>query len=338
MGLLRFTAKAPIQPATFGLVFHAEADGPGTDGCSFWIERTRDRKGECTKRYCLAGESLESKPVVTRSFPDQLGAYEEDVQILLQGYTGCVLLQDKKVQIKFRLKSMCGSVAFYNTSREADVSFCRVAITALRRGPMEVTGILGNREKSMLGFSGKAAADKAATEERPGEGVHAEMAVGVSSPMASAAKSGMGKQDDSHFAGTCSTAVPTDTAAGTGFRSTDQESSMKAVSFRSTAPVGKGGGGGRSGPQGASRTWGQGQQFRGSPKARLHQSASDSILKKSGAICSGTSPNSTMMHTQPLALNPHKAEQQLMKEVSRRDLEKSNCKDFIPMPLTTFGA
>jgi hypothetical protein len=329
--LLRFKANASTDSGTFGFVFHAEADGPGTDGCSFWIERERARNGACTKRYCLAGDALESRAVVTRSFPDTPGEYEEDVQMLLQGYTGCVFLQDKKVQIKFRLKHMSGSIAFYNTSKEGDVSFTKVAITALRRGPMEVSGILGRREKSMLSMAAKT---KAASEERPGEAASAEMAVGLSSPMGAFAGYDTGKRDDSNLAGTFSTLAPTDTVVATGFRSTDQASS-RTVSFRATAPVGRSE---RSGPQGASRTWGQGQQFRGTTKGRMRQSGSDSVLRKSGAVCSGTLTASSTMHALPLALNPYRSEQKLMKEVGRRDFDKGSCQDFVAMPLQTRGA
>lgn len=162
--LLRYTCRASSQPATLGVVFHAEADGRGTDGCSFWIERQpRARNGDCLKTYCLSGDALESRPIVTRSFPDVPGQYEEEVQIYIQGYTGCIFLNGKKVQLKFRCKRMSGSVAFYNTSKDCDVSFARVSITALHRGPMEVAGILGQREQKLL-------ASKSATgaEERIG--------------------------------------------------------------------------------------------------------------------------------------------------------------------------
>merc|ERR1740117_2480685 len=62
--LLRFTVHSPC-PSTCGIVFHAEADGPGTDGTSFWIERRKTATGG-TRRYILSGEGLDSKPIVTR--------------------------------------------------------------------------------------------------------------------------------------------------------------------------------------------------------------------------------------------------------------------------------
>merc|ERR1712048_860403 len=99
----------------------------------------------------------------------------------------------------------------------------------------------------MLGLSGKAAADKAASEERPGEAVDAEAAIGIPSPTVGTFD---GKKDSKTMDSTFSTAAPTDTAVATGFRSTVQGSS-KTVSFRATAPVSKDSGGdlaGHSGP------------------------------------------------------------------------------------------
>jgi hypothetical protein len=325
--LLRFTAKAQDQPATFGVVFHAEADGSGTDGCSFWIERApRPRVGECTKRYCLAGDALESKPVITRNFPDTPGYHEEDVKVLIQGYNGCIFLQDKKVQIKFRLKNMSGSVAFFNTSKEADVSFAKAAITVLRRGPMEIAGILGNREKQMLATAARTT-EKATTKERLGEAVEAEAAVGLTGLIGGAADS----KKEIHQAGTNSStaAAPTGSVNASGVQSTSKggQSRSASVPFRATAPIGKVTGRERGGPPGASRTWGQGQPFRGA--ARLRQSGSDSVLRKSGAIGGGT---------MPLALNPHKSEQAFMRETNRRELEKGTCKDFISIPVHTWGS
>lgn len=150
--LLSFKVRSPI-PSTCGLVMHAEADGTGTDGASFWIER-RGGQGdkEALRRYVLAGDGLESKPVVTRSYPDPGSEFTEDVEVLMQGYSGAILLQNRQVQIRFRTKKGSGSIGFYNATKgdTDDVSFAGVRITALRRGPMEVAGVLGRRERAML--------------------------------------------------------------------------------------------------------------------------------------------------------------------------------------------
>jgi len=148
--LLKFKIRMPM-PATAGIVLHAEVDGLGTDGASFWIER-RDRGGQNTKRYLMSGEGLESKAIVTRSFPDDGGVLEEEIEVLMQGYSGTIFLQNRAVKINFKCKQGKGSIAFYNSTQgaeEDDVTFSGVRITAMRRGPMEIGGVLGRREISL---------------------------------------------------------------------------------------------------------------------------------------------------------------------------------------------
>jgi len=97
---------------------------------------------------------LESRPIVTRYFPDDGRDQEDEIEILMQGYSGCIMLQNRKVTLKFRCKHDKGSIAFYNSTQAErdDVHFSDVRITAMRRGPMEIGGTLGRRERSMLGF------------------------------------------------------------------------------------------------------------------------------------------------------------------------------------------
>lgn len=150
--LLQFTVSLPC-PGTAGLVLHAEQDGSGADGVSFWIERSVGRGGrQGNRRYMLAGDGLDSQPVATRGFPDSGENHEEFVEVLVQGYNGHVLLQDRKMRLSFRARSGRGSLAFYNSTQAEndDVHFNGVRITALRKGPLEISGTLGRREHSML--------------------------------------------------------------------------------------------------------------------------------------------------------------------------------------------
>jgi len=150
--LLKFKVEHP-SPSTWGLVLHAEADMGGSDGTSFWVERKPAGKyGEpATKRYLLSGEGLESRPIVTRSYPDDCNDQEEEVEVLMQGFSGAVMVQNRKVQLNFKTKKDRGCVAFYNSTQAErdDVHFSDVRITALRRGPMEIGGNLGQREQNL---------------------------------------------------------------------------------------------------------------------------------------------------------------------------------------------
>jgi len=150
--LLQFRVSLPY-PGTAGLVLHSEQDGTGADGVSFWIERRPGHGGrQGTRRYMLAGDGLDSQPVATRGFPDSGGAHEEFVEVLVQGYNGHVLLQDRKMRLSFRARSGRGCLAFYNSTQAEndDVHFSGVRVTALRKGPLEISGTLGRREHSLL--------------------------------------------------------------------------------------------------------------------------------------------------------------------------------------------
>lgn len=174
---MRFGVRSPC-PSTCGMVLHGEADGSGTDGISFWIERRPGRDGrQGTRTYLVSGEGLESKPIVTRPFADPGGDMEEEVEVLVQGYSGCIFVQDRKVQLKFRTKNDRGCVAFYNSTQgeKDDVTFFGVRVTALRRGPMEVGGTLSQREAALKrstekgrGLSAEAEAEEANQEVKRG--------------------------------------------------------------------------------------------------------------------------------------------------------------------------
>lgn len=152
---MKFTVSSNC-PSTWGIVLHAEADGSGTDGVSFWSERRKpfDEDEAPFRRYLVSGQGLDSRPIITKSFQDDGGRLEEEVEVMMQGYEGAILMRHRKMTLKFRMKHDRGSVAFYN-STQADVDevhFAGVRITALRRGPLEVAGMLGRVERSMLGL------------------------------------------------------------------------------------------------------------------------------------------------------------------------------------------
>lgn len=150
--LMKFSVHSYL-PSTAGFIFHAEADGSGLDGVSFWIERRKiPETGECFRRYVLAGDGLESKPIATRRYPDAEGEEIEEVEILVQGFSACIFLRNRKVQMKLRTKPGRGSICFYNSTKVTeegendDITFSDVRITALRRGPLEIDGTLRRRE------------------------------------------------------------------------------------------------------------------------------------------------------------------------------------------------
>mmetsp|Transcript_85312 Transcript_85312/g.275325 ORF Transcript_85312/g.275325 Transcript_85312/m.275325 type:complete len:385 (-) Transcript_85312:33-1187(-) len=334
-------------PCVCGIVLHSEVDGPGTDGASFWIERRPPSKegGEATKRYVLAGEGLDSKPIVTRSFPDPGGEAAEEVEVLMEGYEGSILLQNRKVSLRFRTKHNKGSVAFYNSTQgdNDDIHFGGIRITALRRGPLEIDGKLLKRERNLERFSEQDIMGQA--EE-------------VTSPMQAKSHSTSRTRDSQ------STMIPDFVAPR----------SHSTTSFGSFSRVAAGGGGGTPsefystmpsrGPQGSStmrqlasptgsvrssmKVGGRGAANKG----RLQMSMSDGALRKSGGVIGGASTTSGGMWDQPaksggmwdqpdkkqsrswvpLALNAPCGEQQLLKSISRRPVNpKKDCTDFIPM-------
>eukprot|EP00913_Durusdinium_trenchii_P027967 g26222.t2 len=166
--LMKFTVHAPC-PCTCGIVLHAEADFGGTDGASFWVERRKSEDGQGTKRYLLSGDGLDSRPIVTKQYPDSDSDSKEEIEVLMQGlaraggdgrfwgvvsgYNGVIMVQNRKVHLKFKCRRNKGSIAFYNSTQSDrdDVHFADVRITAIQRGPMEVAGWLGQRERQLLG-------------------------------------------------------------------------------------------------------------------------------------------------------------------------------------------
>lgn len=134
--LLRFNVRC-AYPSVVGLVVHSEVDSRGTEGISFWMER--DAAGN--RQYFLGGDDLESAPVVTRSFKSEASNITEEIEVLVQGFTGCIFLQERKVRIRFRCRRNFGSIAFYNSTKavepgEGEVHFSDVKVTALQ-GPLE---------------------------------------------------------------------------------------------------------------------------------------------------------------------------------------------------------
>jgi hypothetical protein len=337
--LLRFKAHSKCVPSTFGIVFHAEADGTGTDGVSFWVERKagRNKDDPPNKRYVLAGDALESKPIVTRTYDVKPGETCEDVEMLMQGYHGCIMLQDRKVRINFRMKHQSGSVAFYNTTKNDndvrnDVFFGGVTITALRRGPLEVGGILARRERRMLGFNGKVGADLAA-EELAGEADAAETAMMAGSDDHVFAATAKGSSGGNPFAGgpDVTHVPPADSQSrSVGFLENSPARSSELPALRATAPSGATQFNAALERGAQTQLWAGGRRGQSN---RLRQSASEGVLKRKGGA-SATKMGSTMGGGDwlPLARNAPAGEQKLLKDTYRRDMEKSTaCTDFIAM-------
>lgn len=310
------------SPATGGLMFHAEADGPGTDGVSFWMERRLGKDGEPgTKRYLMAGDGMDTKPVVTRKFPDAAGEDIEDVEVLVQGYQACVLLQNRRVQIRCRTKTARGSIAFFNSTQAAeeggpdDFHFSGVRVTALRRGPLEVDGMLGRRERALL----------EPPQQEDQEDVDADDA------MLGADSTKVG----GHTASFASTAIP-DSPAMSQFTRTMGTTLYKTASpkgFRKTAPGGK-----QSQRSSSSATRWSGENL-AATQPRLRHNVSDSALRSSGVALCGLSPASKMRGSSgqwvPLALNPAASQQQFLRDAAKGKKPVRNpsnaCQDFIPM-------
>merc|ERR1719337_431050 len=103
----------------------------------------------------LAGDGLESRPLATRRYPDPGGEAVEDVEVLVQGFTTVIFVRNRQVQIRCRTKASRGSICFFNSTKTTedglreDVHFSNCRITALRRGPLEVSGRLGRRERAL---------------------------------------------------------------------------------------------------------------------------------------------------------------------------------------------
>lgn len=334
--LLKFNICSEMS-STAGMIFHSEADGPGIDGVSFWIER-RMVNGEMTRRYVLAGDGLESKPLATRKYPDPGGDSVEDVEVLVQGFTAVIFVRDRKVQIRARMKSSRGSICFFNSTKATedglhdDVHFSNCRITALRRGPLEVGGNLARRERAlnappeaaapeeaMLEPDGMAMADFVGDEEKAG-GFHESVA--TTAAPESPGNSMQLKSGATTFYKTASPSPSTKLAANGGFRNT----STTRGAFGKSGPPGQM----KSSAMFSGRSLGQ---------TRMRPSMSDSALRKSGSALCGLSPASQVRgfggdEWLPLAMNPPKSEQQFIREHAIRPLPASRtntCQDFIKM-------
>mmetsp|Transcript_160060 Transcript_160060/g.292175 ORF Transcript_160060/g.292175 Transcript_160060/m.292175 type:complete len:374 (+) Transcript_160060:106-1227(+) len=329
--LLSFRLYSP-SPSTGGLIFHSEEDGTGVDGVSFWIERrapVRDEPGP-TKKYCLVGDGLESKPVSTRKFPDTSRETVEDIEVLVQGYQACILLQNRKVQIRCRIKHSRGSIAFFNSTKvvdgePSDLHFSGCRVTALRRGPLEVSGVLGRRER-LLKEPPQPQQEEELEEVEAGD---MTMLAGAESP-----------KGGGHTASFASTALP-ESPTVSQFSRTDGTTLYNASSPTAASPKGlrKTDPGRKHIARSASTTnrWNSGTMAATQP--RLRHVASDSTLRRSGGALCGLTPASTLRgsdnHWVPLALNAGTSEQQILKAQmkSKRPLGSPQhaCKDFIKM-------
>lgn len=321
--LLRFNMHSEL-PSTAGLIFHTEADGFGIDGISFWIERREGTDGgEGSRRYVLAGDGLESKPLATRRYPDPGGDSSEDVEVLVQGFTAVIFVRNRTVQIRCRMKPSRGSICFFNSTKATadglreDVHFSNVRITALRRGPLEVAGMLARREKWLkepapaeelgaldpLNADGSVVFGDDGEEKGGGGGFHDSVATTV--PPESPGNS-------THLA------KPGAAAGGTFYKTSSSK------------------GGFRGSPGMANST----AMFSGrsAGPARLRSTLSDSALRKSGSALCGLSPATKARgfgdEWVPLAMNPPKSEQSFVREHAIKPLPASRtntCQDFIKM-------
>eukprot|EP00441_Pelagodinium_beii_P014674 CAMPEP_0197663990 /NCGR_PEP_ID=MMETSP1338-20131121/58361_1 /TAXON_ID=43686 ORGANISM="Pelagodinium beii, Strain RCC1491" /NCGR_SAMPLE_ID=MMETSP1338 /ASSEMBLY_ACC=CAM_ASM_000754 /LENGTH=334 /DNA_ID=CAMNT_0043242537 /DNA_START=61 /DNA_END=1065 /DNA_ORIENTATION=- len=293
--LLKFKINYPC-PCTCGIVLHAEADFGGTDGTSFWIERRVDADGVATKRYLLSGEGLESRPIVTRQYSDNGKDNEDEVEVLMQGYTGCIMVQNRKVQLKFRTKHDKGSIAFYNSTvsdGKDDIHFSGVRITAMRRGPMEIGGTLGKRERGMIGLDSVAQEMSTAAEDEDFVGAHGDD-IGASpeaSEMANASRT---------------------TPSG-------QAKSGQASQQASTWSSGKGGGRQSRSQHGSSSV--------------LQRSASEGIMRRTSGM-RGSRTSGKGGRWVAIATNAPASEKQLIKDsMPPKKITDNSCQDFISMPL-----
>mmetsp|Transcript_72519 Transcript_72519/g.172915 ORF Transcript_72519/g.172915 Transcript_72519/m.172915 type:complete len:362 (-) Transcript_72519:109-1194(-) len=315
--LLTFTMHTTF-PSTCGLAFHSEADGSGIDGVSFWVERSV-RAGRNEKRFCLAGEGLESNPVITRPFEDSGEDLAEDVEVMVQGCTGSILLHNRKVHLRFRCKQGRGSIAFYNTSQgedPPDAHFSSVRVTALRRGPLEVGGILGRREQDL---HREAASGTIAALDMDRSGAEA-------APMVH-----FGEEEASH------SFLPSPQASPhAGPSSPKAYSSLQgsSIGFRDTLTR----------PSHTSQPLVVKVNRRQPPKARLRSVASDGALRRSGGSLLGMpvggSPSVTSTRTAqskgtqhtlwvPLAQNAPASEMELVRSGSSMKQSDQACQDFI---------
>lgn len=338
--LLKLRLHSPC-PATAGMVLHAEVEGPGTDGASFWMERRAPAKGseEGTKRYMVAGDGLDSKPIVTRAFPDPGGEVAEDIEILMEGYQGTIFLQDRKVQLRFRTKHNKGSLAFYNSTQgdNDDVHFGNVRITALRRGPLEVSGALLDREQKLNRFA----------EEGKMFGSPQASSIAASTSPMRPAKGGFNSSSLMQTQGSVGSTAAPDSIGLPRMNSTTTlcgGNTWSAADLGSPTEL-------RSTMSGRSPVGGRSTQFgRLAPKSRMQLSASEGALNKSGTLLGrsgqgiASPPSRSFGETRgarsggknqkwlPLTTNAPAGEQELLKSISQKPNRSVRaCVDFIPL-------
>lgn len=340
--LLRFSISSDL-PSTAGMIFHAEADGPGMDGASFWIERRQDKDGQLTRRYVLAGEGLESKPLATRKYPDPGGEASEEVEVLVQGFTTVIFVRNRQVQIRCRTKNSRGSICFFNSTKgtdtgsQDDVHFSHCRITALRRGPLEISGVLGRRERALNEprpvpeLEDSAALDPLQADgsivygdgEEPEKSVIHQESVATTAPDSPAISTYLSKSGAA-------------TAAGTFFKPENSSPGMtRGAGFRPSATTTRGGFAKFGSPNLTSSSMFSGGSHRSPGKMR--SSFSDSALRKSGVALCGLSPAAKMRGFAgddwvPLSSNPPRSEQKFVHEYAIRPSASSRaCQDFIKM-------
>lgn len=268
-------------PSTAGLVLHAEADGSGADGTSFWIERRMGKKEQDkpTRRYMVAGDGLESKPIVTRAFSDDGSEFSEDVEVLVEGYAAVIFLQERKVKLGIRMHSGRGCIAFFNSTQAEfdDVHFSGVRITAMRKGPMEISGALGKREQRIMGTDDDQDDEADAMAASTGRitwspQVRNDSLTATSTQLLSASQ----VKGTRSGQWTASTFLPDSTVVGSGSHRT-------SGSFGSRT--------GRSGHRGQSGGASMNKTAPVSPG--MMRGTSESALKRNGGVISGLSPAST---------------------------------------------
>lgn len=319
------------------MIFHAEADGPGIEGVSFWMERRIQPDGSLTRRYMLAGDGLESKPLATKQYPDPGGEFSEDIEMLVQGFTFCIFIAGRKIQIKGRTKPSRGSICFYNSTKfidgssSEDVHFSNCRITALRRGPLEVGGTLATREKHLSKLS---APKQAAVAETNLDPLNVDQSVVYDDGE---------KKDNFNFHDSVATTAPPDSPQTSLQLTKSAAANTTGSFFKMSSPGVTRGGPGQFGN--TTRT-GFGNKFgasntifsgRGGPGAgRLRPSMSDGALRKSGSALCGVSPATQARGFGgdwiPLAAPPPNSEQQFVRNHAIKPLppgRKNACRDVI---------
>lgn len=340
--LLKFVVSCDC-PSTAGMIFHAEADGPGIDGASFWIERRLQTDGSMTRRYMLAGDGLESKPLATKSYPDPGGEATEEVELLVQGFTACIFVRNRQVQIKCRTKASRGSICFYNSTKSTedgkgeDVHFSNCRITALRRGPLEVGGTLARRERAL---EPRPAVDETALDPL---NIDSSVVFGDSDE----------KSGTMNFHDSVATTAPPESTGGSMHLTKSAAATTSGNFFKSSPGATRGGPGFRA-TVGATR--GAFGQPGGSPVSSnrnalfshrpgagagrgMRATLSDSALRKSGVALCGLSPATQARgfgggQWVSLATQPPKSEQSFVREHAIRPLpagRNNACEDFIKM-------